>query len=715
MFDRKAAIVLLGAVLLCVPAWAMHAGAENPAAPSDNPFLQPYNTPFDAPPFEKIKAEHYVPALTEGMKRQLADIDAIVNDPAPPDFKNTFDRMDKSGKLLGDVTAVFFSLYAANTNDKMLAIAQEVAPKLAAHRDSIAQNAKLFKRVEAVYEAREKLGLTSEQKYLLESFYKDFIRAGAKLDETQKAKLREINQELSVLGVKFGNNVLSETNSFKLVIDNPADLAGLPAPVVAGAQDDAKQAGLEGKWVFTTQKPSMIPFLQYSEKRALREKLYTAYFTRCNHGDDKDNKEVLRKIINLRLERSKLLGYPSFAAFALETNMAKNPETVNRFLKQLWDGALPMAKKEAAELQEMARKEAGTDFQLESWDWWFYAEKLKKAKYEFDDSVLRPYFMLNNVRDGIFTLCERLYGIKFVERKDLPTYHPDVQIFEVQEGDGRHIGILYMDFFPRAGKRAGAWSGGFRDQYRVNGKNVTPIATLVGNFTKPTPEEPSLLSLDDVETFFHEFGHALNSLFSNCDLRYRNESLDSVELPSQIMENWALEPEMLQLYAKHYKTGEVIPQELVAKLKKSALFNQGFETVEYLAASILDMDWHTATAEITADVNAFEADSMKRIGLVREILPRYRSPYFSHITGGYAAGYYSYIWAEVLDADAFDAFKEKGLFDRATAVAFRTNVLAKSGTDDAAVLYRKFRGADPKIDGLLKRRGLLPTTDPQAR
>ncbi|MEW6368940.1 MAG: M3 family metallopeptidase [Acidobacteriota bacterium] len=716
--DTKAATVLLCALIL-MAVQVPHVGlaAEEKTRAADNPFLKPYNTPFDTPPFDRIRNEHYMPAFEEGMRRQLAEIDALLADPAQPDFKNTFDRLDKTGLLLYEVSATFFSLYSAETNEEMQAIAQEIAPKLSAHRDSIAQNEKLFRRLDAVYQAREKLSLTPEQRFLLESLYKEFVRAGAKLDEKQKARLREINQELSVLRVKFGNNVLAETNGFRLTIDTATELTGLPPTVVAGALDDAKQAELDGKWVFTTHKPSMIPFLQYSENRPLREKLYTAYFMRCNHDDDKDNKEILRKIINLRIESSKLLGYPNYAAYALETNMAKNPEAVNRFLKQLWDGALPMARREAAELQALARKEGG-DFAIEPWDWWFYAEKLKKARYEFDDSVLRPYFMLNNVRDGIFTLCEKLYGIKFIPRTDMPKYHPDVQVFEVQEADGRHIGILCMDFFPRPGKRAGAWSGGFRDQYRIDGKNITPIATLVGNFSKPTSDEPSLLTLDDVDTFFHEFGHALNSLFSNCDYRYRAESLDSVELPSQIMENWALEPEMLKLYAKHYKTGETIPQDLVEKLKKSKQFNQGFETVEYLAACILDMDLHTVTVPVQADLNAFESESMKRIGLIREILPRYRCPYFQHIIGGYAAGYYSYVWAEVLDADAFEAFKEKGLFDRATAQAFRTNVLAKSGTDDAAALYRKFRGADPKIEPLLKRRGLLPATataDPQAK
>ena len=716
MLDRKASWVIVFTFLLFTiqsPAGTVTAGEQTALGP--NPFLKPYNTPFDVPPFDAIRNSHYLPAFTQGMKRQLAEVEAIVNDPAPPDYTNTFERLDKTGKLLSDVSAVFFSLQSANTNDEMQAIAQEIAPKLAAHRDSINQNQKLFKRIEAVYEAREKLN--PEQKYLLEALYKDFVRAGAKLDDTQKARLREINQELSVLRVKFSNNVLADTNAFKLVIDNPAGLAGLPPAVIAGAQADARQAGLEGKWIFTTQKPSMIPFLQYSQNRPLREKLYTAYFMRCNHGDDKDNKEILRKIINLRLERSKLLGYSNYAAYALETNMAKNPETVNRFLKQLWDGALPMAKKEAAELQALSRKEGG-DFALEPWDWWFYAEKLRKARYEFDESVLRPYFMLNNVRDGIFALCEKLYGIKFVPQNDLPKYHPDVQTFEVQEANGSHIGILYMDFFPRGGKRAGAWSGSLRDQHRVQGKNVPPIATLVGNFSKPTPDEPSLLSLDDVNTFFHEFGHALNTLFSNCDSVYRAESLDSVELPSQIMENWALEPDLLRVYAKHYRTNESIPQKLIEKLNQSRLFNQGFETVEYLAASILDMDWHTAPEPVNADVNAFESASMKRIGLIHEILPRYRSPYFSHIVGGYSAGYYSYIWAEVLDADAFQAFKEKGLFDRATALAFRKSILEKSGTDDAAALYRKFRGADAKTEPLLKRRGLLPekaTADPQAK
>ena len=688
-------------------------GADQTADTPSNPLLVPYETPFEVPPFDQIQVEHYLPAFKEAMQRQLAEIEAIAGSPEPPTFENTFDRLDKSGILLGDLSAVFFGLHEAHTNEQMQAVAQEVAPLLAAHRDSIVQNDRLFARIQAVYQARQ--GLNPEQQYLLGERYKSFVRSGASLNETQKARLRELNRDLSVLAVQFSDNLLAETNDFQLVIEDEADLAGLPPSVVASGRDDAAQAGMQGKWIYTLHKPSMIPFLQYSERRPLREKLYTAYSMRGDRGNQADNKAVVQKIAQLSVERAQLLGYQSPADLILESNMARRPPAVYEFLRKLWDAALPMAKAEAAELQQMVRNEGG-EFALDPWDWWFYAEKVKKAKYAFDDSVMRPYFKLDGVRDGIFTLSERLWGLRFVARDDLPRYHPDVQVFEVQEADGRHLGLLYMDFFPRPSKRVGAWSGTFRSQYRIDGENVTPIATVVCNFSKPTSDEPSLLSLDEVKTFFHEFGHALNWLFSDCDYRYRAEMLDAVELPSQIMENWALEPEMLALYAKHYRTGEVIPLELVEKLKKSQLFNQGFETVEYLAASFLDMDWYTIAEPKPFDVNEFERESMRRVGLIKEIWPRYRTPYFVHIwSDGYAAGYYSYIWAEVLDADAFQAFKEKGLFDRETALSFRRNVLAKTGTDDAMALFKKFRGAEPKIDALLKRRGLvLPAAAPGA-
>ncbi len=608
------------------------------------------------------------------------------------------------------MTAVFGSLQSALTSKEIQAIAQKTAPMLAAHGDNIGLNPELFARVKAVYDKRNELGLDRESLFLLENAYKDFVRGGALLDESRKTRLRELNQELSLLSLKFGENVLAETNAFQLVIDRKADLAGLPASAVAIAADAAKQAGLgDGKWLFTIHIPSMTPFLTYSERRPLREKLHRAYFMKGDNDDERDNKDVARQIAARRDEKAKLLGYANHAAFVLEKNMAKTPERVNEFLLQLWEPTVAKAKEEAAALQALMDRDplAGRGAKLASWDWWLYTEKLRQEKYALDDAALRPYFKLDNVRDGIFALCEKLYGLKFVEKPDLPRYHPEVQVFEVQEADGRHTGILYMDFHPRPSKRSGAWSGGFRRVWYENGVRVPPISTITCNFTRPTADAPALLSIDEVETFFHEFGHSLATLFSQGRYRGRSVARDSVELPSQIMEHWVLEPELLAVYAKHYRTGEVIPNELVEKLERSSLFNQGFVTGEYLAACILDMAWHTTPDPASVDTRQFENDLMARIGLIPEIVPRYRSTYFSHIfSGGYSAGYYAYIWSEVLDCDAYELFKEKGIFDRATAESFRKNFLEPYGTEDPMAQYVRFRGAEPKIDGLLKNRGL---------
>jgi peptidyl-dipeptidase Dcp len=673
---------------------------------SENPFFKPYQTAFNVPPFPLIKNEHFLPAIEEGIKREKAEIEAIINNPQPPTFENTIAPLDHSGIFLSEVNAVFGALQGAHTNKELQALARKTAPMLAAHRDDIGLSEELFHRVMAVYDQRDELKLDREQRFLLENTYRDFVRGGALLDKTQKARLRELNQELSLLSLKFGENVLAETNDFKLVIENPADLAGLPPSIVAMAAETAKQAGLEGKWVFTIQVPSMTPFLQYSERRDLREKLHRAYFMKGNRDNEYDNKEILKKIVALRQEKARLLGYDSHAAFVLENNMAKTPDRVNAFLMQLWEPTLAKTKAEAAALQAMIDRQ-GSGFKLASWDWWYYTEKLRQEKYALDDSALRPYFKLDNVRQGIFTLCEKLYGLKFVEQPDLPRYHPEVQVFEVREADGQHVGILYMDFHPRDSKRAGAWSGGFRRVYYEDGKRVAPIASIVCNFTPPTADAPSLLSTTEVETFFHEFGHALATLLSQSRYRSRSVARDSVELPSQIMEHWAFEPDLLATYAKHYKTGQVIPADLADKLEKSRLFNQGFITGEYLAAAILDMAWHTLEDASGVDVNEFEKKVLDGIGLIPEIVVRYRSPYFSHIfSGGYAAGYYAYIWSEVLDSDAYEAFKEKGIFDRATALSFRQNVLEPFGTDDILTQYVRFRGAEPKIEPLLRNRGL---------
>jgi len=675
----------------------------------ENPLFSEFDTPFQVPPFDRIQEEHYLPAFKEGMDQQNKEIEAIIIDPESPTFENTIEAMENTGSLLRRVGSVFGVLNGSMTNDDMQKIAKEVAPLESKHRDDIRLNDKLFQRIKAVYEQKDKLDLTTEQNTLLEKYYKDFVRSGANLDEEKKATLKEINQELSILTVKFGDNVLKENNRFEMVIDKKEDLAGLPQAVITGAAEAAKERGHEGKWVFTIHKPSMIPFLQYSEKRDLREKIFKAYINKGDNNDELDNKANLAKIAALRVKRANLLGYKTHADYVLENNMAKKPENVYKFLEQIWKPALKMAKREARELQEMIRKE-GHDFKLQPWDWWYYAEKLKKAKYALDEEMLRPYFKLENVREGAFSLASKLYGIQFIERDDIPKYHEDARVFEVKEADGTHIGILYTDYFPRASKRGGAWMNSFRKQSRLQGKEIYPVITNNGNFSKPTGDKPALISSEEVLTLFHEFGHALHGLLSDCTYnRLSGTSVprDFVELPSQIMENWVFEPEVLKMYAKHYETGEVIPQELIDKLKKTSHFNQGFANVEYLAASFLDMDWHTLAEAEELDVHEFEEASLNKIGLIPEIIVRYKSPYFNHIfSGGYSSGYYSYIWAEVLDADAFQAFKETSLFDQKTAQAFRENVLERGGTEDPMVLYKRFRGAEPTVEPLLKKRGL---------
>jgi peptidyl-dipeptidase Dcp len=677
-----------------------------PLAAQENPFLGAYKTPYETPPFDRIQIAHYLPAVQEGIKRQQAEIDVIVNNPKAATFENTIVAFDMSGQLLGDVTAVFYSLLSSVTSPQMQDLANQLSPLLSAHNDNISLNEKLFARVKAVYDQRAKLKLSGVQLYLLENTYRGFLRSGALLDEKQKARLRDINREHSLLALKFDDNLLAETNDSYIVINNKADLAGLPESVIAMGEETAKAMNMPDKWVFTTQRPSWTPFLQYAAKRGLREALYTAYFMRGDRDNEKDNKGVLQKLLTYREERYRMLGYKTPAQFYLEPRMAKTPEAVHEFLMRLWKPALERAKVETTEMQKLIDSEPG-GFKLAPADWWYYAEKLRKAKYDLDDSALRPYFKLENVQKGVFTLAEKLYGLKFIERKDIPVYHPEVKVFEVKEGNGTLLGILYMDFFPRDSKQGGAWSGAFRSSFYRNGKRVIPFSTLVCNFTKPTPGTPSLLSIDEALTFFHEFGHSLNTLFTESVYRSNFAPQDSVELPSQIMENWVLEPELLKLYAKHYKTGEIIPVALVDKLKNSSLFNQGFETVEYLAACFLDMAWHNLENAANVNVTRFESKVMADIGLIPEILPRYRSTYFAHIHSGYQAGYYSYIWSGVLDADAFEAFKETSLFNKKTAASFRKNILEKLGTEDAMTLYKRFRGREPKVEPLLKKRGLL--------
>jgi peptidyl-dipeptidase Dcp len=680
------------------------------SAPEENPFFKTYNTPFQVPPFNEIKEEHYLPAFKQGIEDQKKEIDEIVNNKQAPTFANTLAALDRSGALINRVNAVFSHLTEANTTEGLQKIAEQVAPMLAKNQDDINLNVKLFKRIKAVYDKRASLKLSGEEKRLLEKTYKDFVRGGANLNNAKKEKLRKLNEQLSLLGVNFGNNLLKETNSFQLVIDKKEDLAGLTESLIEAAAAAAKERKMDGKWVFTLNSPSIFPFLQYSEKRDLREKIYKAYINRGNNDNANDNKSIVSKVISLRYEKAKLLGFRSYAHFVLDKVMAKTPENVYTLLTKIWDPALALAGKEAVELQKLIIKE-NKYFKLQPWDWWYYSEKLRKQKYDLDDAQLRPYFKLENVRDGAFAVANKLYGITFTERTDIPTWHPDVKVFEVKEADGKHIGIFYTDYFPRESKRGGAWMSELRRQYKPNGVEVTPVVFNVCNFTKPAGDEPSLLTFEEVSTLFHEFGHALHGLLSNCtfySLSGTEVPRDFVELPSQIMENWAGEPQVLKMFAKHYKTGEVIPDQLIRKIVASSKFNQGFTTVEFTAAALLDMDWHVLETSKELDVNAFENKTAKKIGLLPEIGFRYRSTYFSHIfSNDYCAGYYSYLWAEVLDADAFEAFKEKGIFDKATADSFRKNILSKGGTEEGMVMYKKFRGKDPDIKPLLRRRGIL--------
>jgi peptidyl-dipeptidase Dcp len=672
-----------------------------------NPLLEKWDTPFQTPPFNSIRSEHFLPAFQEGMKEELAEVDAIAGNPDAPTFINTIAALEKSGKLLERVSRVFGCLTGAEMNDEIQKISEAVDPMLARHGDDINLNPKLFSRIKALYDAKETLGLNPEEGTLLENYYKRFVRSGANLNGEDKAKLRAINEELSNLFVKFRQNHLNQTNAVALVIDNREDLAGLPDDVVKDAAGVAASRKMEGKWAFTLQKPSFIPFLQYSTKRNLREIVLKAYVNRGNNNDEFDNKKIISRIAALRVQRANLLGYRTFADFVLERNMAKKPENVYNFLNQLWTPAQKRARAEAADMQAIIGAEGG-GFKLAAWDWWYYAEKLKRDKYALDESMLRPYFKMENVRAGAFEVARKLYGVQFVKRTDIQTYSPDVEVFEVKEADGKHLGIFYSDYYPRDGKSAGAWSDDFRSESNMDGNFVTPLVYNVGNFSKPTPEKPSLMNIDEVQTLFHELGHALNSLFANTVYEgSQSVPRDFVELPSQVMENWAVDPEVMKTYAVHYRTGEPIPQELIDKLVKSKLFNQGFETVEYLAASFLDMDWHTIADTTERDAAAFEKASLEKIGLIGEIEPRYTSTNFSHIFSddGYAAGYYSYIWAAVLDADAFQAFKETDLYNPVLAASFRKNVLS-TGSNDMMAQYVKFRGAEPKVDALLKRRGL---------
>jgi peptidyl-dipeptidase Dcp len=699
-----------GVCVLVVLAGAMAGSAQKPevCVPQDNPLLKEWTTPFGVPPFQDIKPEHFLPAFSVAVDEQRKEVERIAASLEPPTFANTLEPLENSGVLLGKVRAVFQNLSSAETNDALQAINREVAPMMSAIADDIRMNPRLFARVKAVWEQRDRPGLTGPQRKLLDDTYREFVRNGANLDAAGQARLRAINTELSTLGVAFDENHLHDTNTYRLVIERREDLAGLPPDIVEAAAEAAKAATLPGKWVFGLQAPSIWPFLSYADNREMRRQILAAYTSRCDHGDKWNNKKNAARQAALRLERSKLLGYKTFADFTLEEAMAKRPSAVYDLLNRVWVPAREMAITEAAALQEIGAK-AQPGFVLEASDWRYYTEKIRKSRFDLDEETLRPYFSLDRVREGAFAVATKLYGVTFTRRTDLPVYHPEVAAFEVKDRDGSHLGVLYTDFHPRPGKNAGAWSDRFRPQWVMSGRDIRPIATVVCNFPRPVGGAPSQIGLEDVRTLFHEFGHALHTLLSRVPYRSLNGvPTDFVELPSQIMENWALEPDVLKLYATHFKTGQPIPVELVAKIKKSETFNQGFITVEYLAACLLDMDWHTLTAAGELDATAFDKASMEKIRLLPDIVVRYRSPYFSHVFGEggmYAAGYYSYIWSEVLDKDAFEAFKEKGLFDQPTASAFRV-LLEKGGSEEAMALYKAFRGREPSVEPLLKARGL---------
>lgn len=669
-----------------------------------NPFFTEFETQYGVPPFDKIKLEHYEPAFIKGIEEQNQCIKAIVENSDKPTFDNTIAALDNSSPILSRVSAIFFNMTEAETTDSLTALSMKLAPVLSEHSDNLSLNAELFKKVKAVYEQKDSLHLSTEQKRLLDKTYKSFVRSGANLNAEEQTRLRQINKELSTLGLTFSNNILNENNDFKLFIDQEADLAGLPEGVRQSAAEEAKAAGQPGKWMFTLHNASRLPFLQYAANRPLREKLYTAYINRGNNDNKNNNKQIITQVVSLRLEKANLLGFDCYSNFVLDETMAKNADTVMSFLNNLWSYALPKAKAEAAELQQLMDKE-GKGEKLEAWDWWYYTEKLRKEKYNLDEEETKPYFKLENVREGAFAVANKLFGITLTKLQGIPTYHPDVEVFEVKDADGSQLGIFYVDYFPRPGKGGGAWMSNYRDQQG----DIRPLVCNVGSFTKPVGDTPSLLTMDEVETLFHEFGHGLHGLLTKCN--YKGVSgtsvvRDFVELPSQIYEHWATEPEVLKMYAKHYQTGEVIPDSLITKILSQKTFNQGFMTTELLAAAILDMNLHNLKDVKNLDVVTYEKEAMDKLGLIAAIAPRYRTTYFNHIIGGYAAGYYSYLWANVLDNDAFEAFRENGIFDQETARRFRSNVLEKGDSEEPMVLYRNFRGAEPQLEPMLKNRGM---------
>ncbi len=672
-----------------------------------NPFAKPSPLPFHAPQFDKIKDSDFKPALEEGMRRELAEVEAIANDPAAPTFANTIEAMERTGELLRRVQRVFSGLTQSNTNPTIQQVQTEMAPRFAAHRDAIYLNPKLFSRVKTVYDKRATLGLPADASYLVQRYYREFVRSGALLSDTDKAALRALNKEQSQLTNQFRNRILADTNASALVIDDKTQLDGLPDADVDAAAEAARNRGLAGKWVITLQNTTQQPAQTYLRNRALRERLFKASSARGNHGGENDTKAIVERLAQLRAQRAKLLGYPSYADYVLDDQMAKKPESAIKLMTDLAPAATVRARDEASRMQKLIDG-GGGGFKLEPWDWQFYAEQVRKAEYDLDESQVRPYFELDHVlRDGVFFAANKLYGLTFKERKDIPVYQPDVRVFEVFDADGSPLSLFYADFFSRHNKAGGAWSSAFISQSRLLG--TKPVVTNTENVTKPASGQAALLSFSEVSTMFHEFGHALASMTSN--VRYPTSGMprDFVEVPSQFNEHWALEPTVFANYAKHYRTGEPMPKELVDKIKKARTFNQGFATTEYLEAALLDMAWHKLPADAPLqDANTFEPDALKRFGVfMQEVPPRYHTTYFSHIwSSAYSAGYYSYLWSEVIEDDAYAWFVEHGGMTRDNGRRFREMILSRAGSSDVAALYRAFRGRDARIEPLLEDRGL---------
>lgn len=678
---------------------------------AQNPFFEKYSTPHGTIPFDKIKNEHYEPAIREGINRHDAEIEAIINNPAAPTFANTIAAYEKSGRLLNHVSTVFGNLLSAETNDDMQELAKTIMPLLSEHSNNVTLNEKLFARIKTVYQQKEQLNLTGEQTKLLEDIYNSFIRSGANLEGEDKEKYRALTTELSLLTLQFGENNLKETNDYKLVLTDKAQLAGLPQSIIDAAAETAQEKGVEG-WVFTLQAPSYGPFMMYADNRDLRRQLYMAYNTKCSHNDATDNLEIVKKLANTRLSLAQLMGYSNFAEYNLKERMAENSDAVYKLLNQLLDAYTPTAKQEYAEVEALARRMQDNDFTVMPWDWSYYSHKLKDQKFQIDDEMLRPYLKLSRVKEGVFGLATRLYGITFKENTDIPVYHKDVNAYDVFDKDGKFLAVLYTDFHPREGKRSGAWMTSYKDQWidEATGENSRPHVSIVMNFTKPTKEKPALLTFSELETFLHEFGHSLHGMFANStyeSLSGTNVYWDFVELPSQFMENFATEKEFLHTFARHYQTGELIPDELVQRIIDSSNFNVAYACLRQLSFGLLDMAWYTRTTPFDGDVKEFEKKAWAKAQILPTVEEACMSTQFSHIfAGGYSAGYYSYKWAEVLDADAFSLFKQKGIFNSEVAASFRENILSKGGTEHPMVLYKRFRGQEPTIDALLIRNGI---------